>query len=79
MEVRVGGCFYAFTYLNEVKGSHSVEIIFFAEFVSPENEIKLNPEDHSEYRWLKKKEYMNLDIDKQDPEYKAVIKGFKVL
>lgn len=79
MEVRVGDCFYAFTYLNEVKGSHSVEVIFFAEFVSPENEIKLNPEDHSEYRWLNQKEYLNLDIDKQDPEYKAVIKGFGVL
>src|SRR5262249_16161268 len=35
MEVSVGDAFAAFSYLNEVKGSHSAEIVYFAEFTDP--------------------------------------------
>ena len=29
MNITVGDTFYAFTYENKIKGSHSVEIIYF--------------------------------------------------
>ena len=48
--------FYAFTYVNEIKGSHSVEIVFFATLLDPLEKIKLNPEDHSSFGWFGKDE-----------------------
>jgi 8-oxo-dGTP pyrophosphatase MutT (NUDIX family) len=79
MDIKVGDCFYAFTYLNKVKGSHSVEILFFAQFTSPETQLKLDPEDHSEFKWMSRQDYEKLRGEKNDPEYKAVIKGFEIL
>jgi len=32
MKIKVGDPFYAFTYVNKVKGSHSIELIYFAAF-----------------------------------------------
>lgn len=79
VDIIIKGCFHAFTYINEVKGSHSVEILYFAQFTSPESEIKLNPEDHSEYIWVDFKDYLKLGIDHNDEEAKAIIKGFKLI
>lgn len=52
VQISVGSPFAAFTYLNEVKKSHSAEIIFFARLIDPEDSITLDPEDHSEYIWV---------------------------
>jgi len=52
MEIEVGDPFAAFTYLNEVKGSHSVEIIFLAKFLGDLKDIKPDPEDHSGFTWI---------------------------
>lgn len=52
MHIAVGDPFAAFTSINEVKGSHSVEIVYFARFTNPLGQIILNPDDHSEYLWL---------------------------
>lgn len=80
-ELGVGDVFYAFTYVNEIKGSHSAEIIYFAQFVD-DKEIILNPEDHSEYQWFKLEEIDKaFDATKviEDPEVKAIKKGFEIL
>ncbi len=80
-EIVVGDVFYAFTYVNEVKGSHSVEIIYFAQFPGDE-EIELNPEDHSEYRWFSKEDLTQAfgkTKSEDDPEVKAIMKGFVIL
>ncbi len=50
--VSVGACFAAFTYVNDIKKSHSAEIIYFASFDDSPEEIKLDPADHSDYAWV---------------------------
>lgn len=82
MNATIGDVFGAFTYVNEVKGSHSVELIYFATFTDPIDQITLDPEDHSEYRWVAESE-LNSVYSKQkgedDIEYKFVKKGFDLI
>jgi 8-oxo-dGTP pyrophosphatase MutT (NUDIX family) len=68
-QVEVGDPFFVFTYTNEVKGSHSIEVIYFARFISDLGSIALNPEDHSEFDWFA--------VD--DIEFVAMKKGFALL
>jgi 8-oxo-dGTP diphosphatase len=82
MTVVIGDPFASFTYLNEVKGSHSIEVIYFAQFAEPIEQITINPEDHSEYGWFAEDELgkiasANKDID--DVEIVAMRRGFALL
>lgn len=91
--LEVGDCFYCFTYMNNVKGSHSVEAVFFAKLTEADTNISLNPEDHSEWRWLTRAdiEAIRSEIDAsgesdslelhtaEDPEWLALCRGFEVL
>lgn len=82
MTVTVGDPFAAFTYMNEVKGSHSIEVIYFATFNEPIEDIKIDPEDHSEYAWFSEKEFEDmLGVDKSadDDEIPYIKKGFALL
>ncbi|HSX52882.1 MAG TPA: NUDIX hydrolase [Patescibacteria group bacterium] len=82
MEIEVGDPFYVFTYTNEVKGSHSIEVVYFARFISELGSIALNPEDHSEFGWFAENE-----LDKattpgkglDNVEFVAMQKGFALL
>jgi 8-oxo-dGTP diphosphatase len=77
MEIAVGDPFYTFTYINEIKGSHSIEIGFFARFTDPIDKIVIHPEDHSEWRWIKESDLPNVTYTPE--ELKAVRKGFLLL
>ena len=82
MKCTVGDPFYVFTYTNHVKGSQSIEVIYFAEFTEPLENIKINPEDHSEYGWfaadeLEKAVTPGKGLD--DEEFVAIKKGFELL
>lgn len=82
MDIEVGDSFYAFTYSNEIKGSHSIEVIYFASFSQPNEDIKLNPDDHSEYKWIAEDELdqiMTTNKRGDDPEIQALQKGFSLL
>jgi len=90
MTISLGDPFAAFTYQNLVKGSHSIEVIYFAQFIEPIENITLHPEDHSEYRWFSEEDVKNskhyicpddqVSHDQtEDPEYLAILKGFEVL
>jgi 8-oxo-dGTP diphosphatase len=82
METHIGDLFYAFTYTNEIKGSHSTEPIYFAKFSSSLDNLKLNPEDHSKYRWIAESELDEIMTDNKrgdDPEIQAMKKGFALL
>jgi 8-oxo-dGTP diphosphatase len=82
MRIAVGDPFFAFTYLNEVKGSHSVEIIYFARFLDPIEKIRLNPEDHSTSGWFGVNELdqvMSAVKGDGDPEILAILRGFDLL
>ncbi len=77
MHISVGDPFYVFTYTNNIKGSHSIEVGYFAQFIDPIENIKINPEDHSEYRWIAESE---IPKDSMTPEeLRSVKKGFVLL
>lgn len=82
MEVEAGDPFAAFTYTNEIKGSHSVEVIYFATFVDSIENIQIHPEDHSSYEWIAETELEKVySVNKRgdDPEIRALRKGFLLL
>jgi 8-oxo-dGTP pyrophosphatase MutT (NUDIX family) len=82
MSVEVGDIFYEFSYVNEIKGSHSIEVIYFARFIEPIDNIQIQPEDHSEYGWFAENELVNAtttDKGLDDPEFIAMRKGFALL
>ncbi|HSX17296.1 MAG TPA: NUDIX hydrolase [Patescibacteria group bacterium] len=75
-DIAVGDPFAVFTYVNEIKGSHSIEVIYFAQFTTDIYQIELNPEDHSEYKWFTENELGELPADE---ETEAIKKGFALL
>lgn len=91
MEVTVGDPFAVFTYVNAVKGSHSIEVVYFAQFVGNEHNIAINPDDHSGYKWFTRKQVIDHEaeitppkddsstIETGDPEFQAMLKGFDIL
>lgn len=79
VKIKVGDPFFVFTYLNPVKGSHSLEAVYFATFVDPVESIKLHPGDHSEYGWFADDEIDENVKDKEDREFFAIRKGFALL
>ena len=88
-QVTLGDPFSAFTYANQIKGSHTVEVIYFARFVGSIDTIHLNPEDHSGYDWFSKEDVVNRKSeilaeefnsgDDDEPEYQTILKGFRLL
>ena len=82
MVVKIGDVYAAFTYTNDVKGSHSVELIYFAQFADPINDITLHPDDHSGYRWVAENELHTIYSQQKgddDIEYRFVRRGFELL
>lgn len=82
MEVLIGDPFYVFTYNNKIKGSHSIEVIYFAQFISDLGKLALNPEDHSEFGWFSENELVNATNPikgADDPEFQGIHKGFALL
>ena len=82
MEVTIGDPFYVFTYTNQVKGSHSIEVIYFARFASDLGKLALNPEDHSGSGWFSEDELgkaTNSIKGSDDLEFQAIRKGFALL
>ena len=82
MHVRIGDPFAVFTYRNEVKGSHSIEVDYFAQFIDPLDRIKLHPDDHSEFVWADEHEiepYMTENRIAANEELPVARKGFALL
>ena len=82
MNIAVSDPFAAFTYLNEVKGSHSIEVVFFAKFSDPIENISLDPDDHSEYDWFSAEDLPKIQSANKrgdDPEFIAIKRGFTLL
>lgn len=80
--ISVGDPFAVFTYTNEVKGSHSIEVAYFAQFIGSIDDIRLNSEDHSEYGWYAGDQLDSIKQNRQqndDPEVKILRKGFALL
>jgi 8-oxo-dGTP diphosphatase len=82
IDIQLGDPFYVFTYTNEVKGSHSIEVIYFATLLSPPDAIVLHPEDHSTYDWFASDELHKAHTSTKgadDPELLALQKAFHLL
>ena len=76
MNISVGDPFFAFTYTNKIKGSHSIEVAFFARFTDALEKIRINAEDHSEYIWASEEE---LPKEITERELESIKKGFALL
>lgn len=46
----------AFTYVNQIKNVHAVEVVYLARFVDGKTDVVLNPEDHQAYVWVSEDE-----------------------
>jgi len=82
MAVSIGDPFASFTYTNEVKGSHSIEVVYFARFTDPLANITLHPDDHSTYAWFAENELDQVTSANKladDPEFLIQQKGFALL
>jgi len=82
MSIKLGDPFFTFTYINEIKGSHSIEVVYFAEFEDKIDNIQIDPEDHSGYEWIADDEIEKLISDKKPEdniEIVAIKKGFALL
>lgn len=82
VKVELGDPFAVFTYNNEIKGSHSIEVIYFATFTDPIENIAMNPDDHSTFGWFSEDELPQTFVsikDAEDDEVKAIYRGFELL
>lgn len=95
MGVSIGDPFACFTYVNKVKGSHSIEVAYFGVFTDDESQITIYPEDHAEFGWFSRQELIdNQDAmrstnanlsdsveqsDEDDREFAVIMKGFDIL
>lgn len=80
-DIVVGDAFNAFTYMNEVKGAHAVEITFFAQFVGGLDDIKIDPPDHMAWGWFAETDEAKFMVNRKpdDPEPKVIMRGFEIL
>lgn len=83
INVSVGDPFYEFTYANHIKGSHSIEVIYFVKSKDPIANIKLHRDDHADYGWFGQDEVDKVMSDNREPgdneESNAVRRGFELL
>lgn len=82
MKASIGDSFGSFTYTNSVKRSHSIEVIYFAKFEGPIENIKIDPADHSEYVWVSRAELDGIYNEQKgtdDIEFQMIRKGFDLL
>lgn len=82
VHIAVGDPFAVFDYTNPIKGSHSIEVIYFATLLDDPSAISLAPEDHSEARWISKDEVAEIysaQKDAGDDEFIALRRGFEIL
>jgi 8-oxo-dGTP diphosphatase len=82
IRINVGDPFAVFDYTNPIKGSHSIEVIYFATLLDPPESITLNPDDHSTAGWFAKDQLdqiQNVAKGADDPEFKALEKAFALL
>jgi 8-oxo-dGTP diphosphatase len=76
--ISIGDPFSVFDYKNDIKGSHSIEVSYYAVFTDTEDQLNLHPEDHETAAWLTEDDVRNLDSISQE-ERSACLKGFLLL
>ncbi len=81
MHIVVSDPFAAFTYVYEEKGEHTIEVDYFSTFVEPIDQLKLDPNDHSEYIWVGPANISDMFVSRpaDDPEIAVVKRGLELL
>lgn len=82
IDINVGDPFYVFDYTNAIKGSHSIEVIYFATLVSDPDDVTLDPDVHSAAGWFGKADLAAIHTPTKgvdDPENIAINKAFALL
>lgn len=81
IDIRLGDPFSVFTYINHTKGSHSIEVVYFATVIGDPDDITINPDDHASCGWFGEEEAVRLnpDSDDADEEIAVIKKGFALL
>ena len=75
MNITVGDPFAIFTYVNHIKGSHSIQVSYFAKFSDVIEKIKLDAEVHSTFGWFPENELdkvVSTIKGKDDPEIQVM-------
>lgn len=80
-EIEVGEVFDAFTYLNQVKGAHAIEVVFFAQFTGGIDNVRLAPDDHSDAQWFSEDQAVEYNVKSTPDDREAIVvkRGFEVL
>ncbi|MEI8344102.1 MAG: NUDIX hydrolase [Candidatus Moraniibacteriota bacterium] len=77
IDVRIGEPFYVFTTIDS-EIQHTIEVDYFATLINPDQNIELNPDDHSEFHWVDRADFLNFFIDNETGR-EAAKKGFAIL
>ncbi len=78
VKISVGDPFAVFTYMNDIKGSHSIEVVYFATLLDKPEDIVANPEDHSGFIWVTREELKSVSPI-TEAEMKNATKAFEIL
>ncbi len=78
IDIQLGDPFAVFTYTNEIKGCHSIEVVYFATTKKPDD-ITIDFDDHSSFGWYNEEEAVKLNSDEADEEVAVIKKGFALL
>jgi 8-oxo-dGTP diphosphatase len=80
-DITVGDPFSVFTYINEVKGAHSVEVCYFAQFSGQLDDVRLEPSDHMACGWFAEGEADIFSVNREpgDTELDVIKRGFALL
>jgi len=82
VDITIGDPFYVYTYINEIKKSHTIDVVYFARLLDDKQEIVIHPDDHSEYLWISEEEIFKVYTagkDEDDCKIQAIRKGFALL
>ncbi len=79
MQISVGEPFCVFTYMNDLKGSQSIEVDYFAVFNDSIESLKINPAEHSEFLWISENELDKIASNIDEQEISAIKRGFEIL
>lgn len=80
-DITVGDPFSVFTYMNDVKGAHSIEVCYFAQFFGELDDVQLEPADHMGGGWFAENEEHVFSVNREsgDKEIDVMRRGFALL
>lgn len=78
IDIEIENPLHAFTYTKEAQPLPTIEIVYYAKMKYLNQQIKPNPKEHSEYKWITQEELEGY-LGNNEKEYEAAIKGFELL